>query len=131
MVWLPLNRWHARPEQFQVRWPWLCLALVPLLCTTGELLLWMFGLQITGLAVLVLAVWLALRRIWSRQVHDGLQTRSMVYRILFFGGLVLARFMDTGHTDVDEVAGLLTLLAMSAWGFDLWRHRRRLRVAVR
>jgi len=132
VAWQALDHWHGRPEHLPVRWPWLCLGLVPLMCA-GGLALQLTGQPWPGVLLLIPAVWLALRRYWRR--HDG---RGFVWKAghvrAFF---ILLFLLINALRGTDLIAGIpsadviLASVAMLAWGADLWKQRRHLRIAMR
>jgi hypothetical protein len=135
VAWQALDHWQGRPEHLPVRWPWLCLGLVPLMCAGG------LALQLTrqpGLGVLLLtpAVWLALRRYWHRHDGHGFVWKAGHVRVFFILLFLLANALR--GTDLiadipsaDSAGFVLASVAMLAWGADLWKQRRHLRIAMR
>lgn len=128
MAWLPLEDWHARPEQLSVRWPWLNLLLVPLLCAIG--LAGWSGMDRDALVILpmIVALWLAFRRLLLRS-HG---TARITPRVIWVASFIAYPLLNAAHADeLADSIGILVVAAMLLWGLDLWRHRRCLRVMQR
>ena len=133
MALLPLDGWHAMPEDQPARWPWLNLLLVPALCAIGFAVWLPPGHNPLALVPLVAAVWLALRRMARRSAAKSSIGPRMIWVALYLGGALLSGL--TGNRDPGDgivaYAYLLAVAAMIMWGIDLWRHRRILRVRRR
>lgn len=129
MAWLPFENWHARPEQLPVRWPWLNLLLVPLLCAIG-LAGWLGTHHHPAMLVpLVLALWLAFRRLLLRSHGVARITPRIIWLGLFLVYPVLnALHVSASDSGLFDHIWTLAAAAVALWGLDLWRHRRCLRV---
>jgi hypothetical protein len=126
MLYLPLDAWHGHPEHVPVRWPWLNLLTVPLLCAAGAALkLWQPD-NLVLLLPLVPAAWLALRRFWRRSA-TGDWVSPNVFRV----GIFLLVPVLHAVVQQDVTLPFLLVLAMVPWCWDLWRQRAVLRVADR
>ncbi|WP_201314793.1 hypothetical protein [Dyella sp. EPa41] len=126
MLYLPLDAWHGHPEHVPVRWPWLNLLMVPLLCATGAAIkLWQPD-SLVFLLPLVPAAWLALRRFWRRSA-TGDWVSPNVFRVGIFLLVPLLRTV----VQQDVTLPFLLALAMVPWCWDLWRQRAVLRIADR
>jgi hypothetical protein len=133
MAWIPLDQWHARSEELPARWPWICLMLIPILCSAG-LLLTMSPFPATSLLLIVPATLLAFRRYGRRQ--GGGRFFSLARRFVWIGAVMLSQIVRAlnesdaanGAVAVALLPGLLAGVALVAWCLDLWKNRRRLRV---
>ncbi|HWU74879.1 MAG TPA: hypothetical protein VN043_00105 [Rhodanobacter sp.] len=126
-----VDRWQGVPERLPVRWPWLNLLLVPMLCTTASGLA-EAGSPVMALVVAIVALWLAFRRLRHR---SGTLFRFSSRQIWFgfWALLMLVRSLlaSTGHELESSVYPALAIaLALLVWGADLWRQRHRLRVGL-
>jgi hypothetical protein len=132
MAYQPLDRWHGLPEHVAVRWPWLNLLLVPLLCGLGLGVNALLPHSVPALVVPVVAAWLAIRRCW-RRFPSQRRPHAAIFRVAPFLIYPLARVL---FVDADDVRGgfaywqILTV-PMLAWGLDLWFQRAHLRVRSR
>lgn len=128
MTWLPVENWQATPEHQPVRWPWLNLLLVPLLCAVG---LALSGNPLT-LPPLFTAIWIAFRRCIRRNASTFSRVTP---RMIWFGMFIVFAASKSILATYGQEAFftdhlyILAVIAMGFWGFDLWRHRRYLRVA--
>ncbi|WP_158883653.1 J domain-containing protein [Rhodanobacter sp. L36] len=129
MASLPLNDWHSRREELPVKWPWLCLGLVPLLCTFGLTLQWL-GFFAAGLVLLVPSVLL----MFSRYQRRNGQIFGMNRRAIWITAVILSQGLH-GLRDSQFAADAISIIplvaaaaAMLVWSIDLWRNRQRLRV---
>jgi hypothetical protein len=134
MALLPLDAWHGRPEHLPVRWPWLNLLLVPLLCAA------VFALReadvFHGLTFIpaLLALWLALRRLWRRNATMPLRfsPRLILMGVWIASAVISCVLQATGQaSSLFDYSALVVAAAMLAWGIDLWCQRRGLRVRRR
>jgi len=129
MLVLPLDRWHARPEYQPVRWPWLNLLLVPMLCTAA-LALGEADTYVGAFVFALAALWLAFRRLRRRNAAS-LRLNPRLAWFGLWGLFMLARSL---LKDVDQTHASATYPALAAaiailiWGMDLWRQRHGLRV---
>jgi hypothetical protein len=127
MAWLPLQNWQAMPEHAPARWPWLNLLLVPLLCIAGLAI--SFGVNGSPLALLLLfpALWLAFLRYRRKSTLNLRISPRVIWLAMCFVYLFLNAASRAGGFGLPVI--FIALAAIAMWGIDLWRHRRRLRVA--
>ncbi|HET6553057.1 MAG TPA: hypothetical protein VFG49_05905 [Dyella sp.] len=122
---MQLDAWHNHPEHIDVRWPWLNLLLVPVLCAASVALkLWQPD-NLAFLLPLLPAAWLALRRFWRRSATGEWLSPNML-RVGFF--LAVPTLRALFQQDVSFL--LLMALALISWSWDLWRQRAELRVVT-
>lgn len=126
LAYLPLDAWHARPEQVSARWPWLNLLMVPLLCLLGAALKIAQPNNLLYLVPMLPAAWLALRRYWRRSWTGAKWASPNVLRIAVFLAFPLLRFT----LERDITCEWLALLALVPWGLDVWHQRTVLRVTA-
>ncbi|BFI96648.1 MAG: hypothetical protein RSP_21580 [Rhodanobacter sp.] len=132
MLVLPLDGWHAKPEYQPARWPWLNLLLVPVLCTATLA----FAISDNYTAALLPALaglWLALRRLWRRNVVSLRLSPRLIW-VGLWGVFMLTRSLLNGsNPNIDDTTypALAATTAMLAWSVDLWRQRQGLRVRRR
>lgn len=134
MALLALDSWHAAPEYQAVRWPWLNLLLVPLLCASSIALCSARGLIALPWLLLIPTVWLAYRRLLRR---NPTRLPANFARVMWFAmciGISLLSTQLDNHQVNDRMHSLPVLLAFAAllfWGGDLWccYHRLRVRIA--
>lgn len=129
MLMLPLDSWHAKPEYQPVRWPWLNLLLVPLLCA-ATLASAEAEAYVPALGCALLALWLAFRRLRRRNA-TSLRLNPRLIWFGLWGLFMLARsfLQDTDPTYASSAyPALAAATAMLIWGMDLWRQRHGLRV---
>ncbi|HKR75528.1 MAG TPA: J domain-containing protein [Rhodanobacter sp.] len=129
MLALPLDSWHTTPEYQPVRWPWLNLLLVPLLCATA-LAFGEANAYIAAFVSALAALWLAFRRLRRRNTTPWRFSPRLIWFGLW-GLFMLAKSMikDTDSTYADiTYPALVAATAMLIWGTDIWRQRHGLRV---
>jgi hypothetical protein len=129
MAWLPLNDWHSRHEELPVRWPWLCLGLIPLVCVSGLALNWM-GFATASLLLLLPSAWLMFLRYRRRNGKVfGMNGRTIwIAAVILSQGLHALKDSDFALGAIDFLPWVAAGAAMLAWSIDLWRNRQRLRV---
>jgi hypothetical protein len=127
LVWVAMryyvvvDEWLSRDEDEPARWPRLRLATIPLLWLLGLILCLLLPLPHgLGIAFLLPALWLSLRRYWRRHDEEGFYVSPGIARI---GLLIAVVALPISPTWVFASATLL------AWGDDLRRHRKAIRLA--
>jgi hypothetical protein len=115
-----LDEWLCRDEDRPARWPRLRLATIPLLWLAGMILSLLIPLSHgLGIAFLLPALWLSLRRYWRRHDMEGFYASPGITRIGLVAAVVILPLSPLW------VFATATLLA---WGDDLRRHRKVLRL---
>ena len=116
-----VDEWLSRDEDEPARWPRLRLATIPLLWLSGLILCLLLPLPHGfDIAFLLPALWLSLRRYWRRHDEEGFYVSPGIARI---GLLIAVVALPISPTWVFASATLL------AWGDDLRRHRKAIRLA--
>jgi hypothetical protein len=115
-----VDEWLGRDEDQPARWPRLRLATIPLLWLLGLTLCLLLPLPHgVGIAFLLPALWLSLRRYWRRHDQEGFYVSPGIARI---GLLIAIVALPISPVWVFASATLL------AWGDDLRRHSKAIRV---